>query len=469
MIVLAARRLMIALIGLGLVGLTWCDAARAATLRGLGDLPGGGYASGAHGISADGCTVVGVADGAAGSEAFRWTAASGIVGLGDLGGGAYSSGAWNVSADGKVIVGTSATANGVEAFRWTAASGMVSLGDFSGGSTLSVAHGVSADGSVIVGYGNTATGQEAFRWTQAAGLVSLGDFAGGDNYSAAAGVSSDGRTIVGFGTSNSGVEAVRWNSAGAMVGLGQLPGGAYFSGANSLSGDGATVVGTDYSNLNGEAFVWSSSGGITGLGKLPTASNDDRSEAYDVSVTGRIAVGFATLPIEGSVAIVWDEAHGMRRLDTLLASLGVNLAGWKLTEATAISDNGQTIVGRGVNAGGYAEGWMATLPPLATAANPGDANGDGRVNRADLAALLKEMGTMCGASFSQGDFNSDGAVSMTDLVMLQQHYGALYPAASPAASIAAVPEPNLALAGLLAVVVLCGGRMHDAHRRRHCL
>jgi probable HAF family extracellular repeat protein len=53
------------------------------------------------------------------------TAAS-FQGLGYLPGGKYLySSPLDVSADGSVIVGESQSANGMEAFRWTAAAGMV--------------------------------------------------------------------------------------------------------------------------------------------------------------------------------------------------------------------------------------------------------------------------------------------------------------------------------------------------------
>src|SRR5262245_39101254 len=54
----------------------------AATLQSLGDLPGGSFDSRANAVSADGSVVVGFGDNAAGyQDAFRWTAAAGMVGL----------------------------------------------------------------------------------------------------------------------------------------------------------------------------------------------------------------------------------------------------------------------------------------------------------------------------------------------------------------------------------------------------
>ena len=106
---------------------------------GLGDLPGGSFFSIATGVSADGSVVVGSGTPAltvSNREAYRWTAAGGMVGLGDLAGSIFSSSARGVSADGTVIVGRGVSASGTEAYRWTAGSGMVGLGDLPGGELL---------------------------------------------------------------------------------------------------------------------------------------------------------------------------------------------------------------------------------------------------------------------------------------------------------------------------------------------
>jgi hypothetical protein len=53
---------------------------------------------------------------------------------------------------------------------------------------------------------------------------------------------------------------------------------------------------------------------------------------------------------------------------------------------------------------------------------PGDANGDGRVNFADLLILAQNYGKT-GATYSQGDFTGDGTVGFADLLILAQNYG----------------------------------------------
>jgi hypothetical protein len=48
--------------------------------------------------------------------------------------------------------------------------------------------------------------------------------------------------------------------------------------------------------------------------------------------------------IGNSVAFIWDPVHGMRNLQDMLAGqYGLNLTGWRLTDAVAISDNSMTI------------------------------------------------------------------------------------------------------------------------------
>jgi hypothetical protein len=75
----------------------------------------------------------------------------------------------------------------------------------------------------------------------------------------------------------------------------------------------------------------------------------------------------------------------------------------------------------------------------------GDLDGNGVVDRADLAKLASNMGKI-GATFGDGDFNDDEIVSLADLAILQAHFGDM---SEPAPSPAAVPEPA---SGALAAV-----------------
>lgn len=314
----------------------------------LGHLRSEDSASLATDISADGSVVVGFSghigwfgvDG----EAFGWTSDGGMVGLGYLP-GADSSWANAVSADGSVVVGSGA-------FRWTQLGGMVGIGD-------GTASAVSADGSVVAV--NRVIGGEVagFRWTPQGGMVGLGDLPGGLVRSGVGGISADGSLVVGNSYSASGPEAFRWTSEGGMVGLGDLPGGGFRSGAEGVSSDGSVVVGFSNSADGEEAFRWTSEEGMVGLGDLPGGIH--QSSALDVSADGAVVVGYSASAIGQQEAFVWDATHGMRSLSAVLTGQGVDLTGWRLTLANAISADGTTIVGVGANPLGQTEAWLANI------------------------------------------------------------------------------------------------------------
>jgi probable HAF family extracellular repeat protein len=339
--------------------------AQAASFMGLGSLPSdipSPYIS-ANGISADGSVVVGVSQkGVDKYEAFRWTQAEGMVSLNFL--PSYSPdipfsyiSANGVSGDGSVIVGFSLTSNKIntsyyEAFRWTQAEGMVGLGHLSNDDSDSRANGISADGSVIVG----SNRNEAFRWTQETGMVSLGFLANQAN-----GVSSDGSVIVGSGSTSNVPEPFRWTQLGGMVGLGSLA-GSLASTALGISADGSVAVGSSYSATSTyEAFRWTQSGGIVGLGYL--SSDDFDSQAYNVSGDGSVVVGYSR-GSNRNEAFRWTQETGMVSLKETLIGAGLDVSGWTLSSANAISADGFTIVGSGTNPSGQSEAWVANLEPI---------------------------------------------------------------------------------------------------------
>ncbi|MCZ8191916.1 MAG: PEP-CTERM sorting domain-containing protein [Microcystis sp. LE19-338.1B] len=357
-------------IGLGAIGVAF--QAQAASFQGLGGLPGS-FSSSATGVSADGCVVVGSSTRTPmwTTEAFRWTQATGMVGLGDLPGGSFSSSANGVSADGSVVVGISNIGNGNEAFRWTQATGMVGLGNLSGWNSSS-ASGVSADGSVVVGTASDSGG-EAFRWTQATGMVGLGNLFGG-YLSRSPGVSADGSVVVGYSTSN--YEASRWTQATGTVGLGNLEwewGG--FGEALGVSADGSVVVGYSSDDVSSEAFRWTQQTGMVGLGHLPSVDFRFFSLASGVSGDGSVVVGYSE-SANGQELFIWNSTQGMRSLQQVLTNdYGLNLTGWSLYQANAISADGLTVVGDGTNPDGLTEAWIARLdgepvPPGTTPTNP---------------------------------------------------------------------------------------------------
>jgi len=350
--------------------------ANAASFTGLGDLAGDLFGSGALGVSGDGSTVVGFGTdgngGFGGKSGFVWTAGGGMVSL-----GANSRQANDASLDGSVVVGAGRVGIGSEAFRWTSGGGLTLIGNSS--ADASEAWGVNADGSVIAGFGGTSP--SAWRWTSGTGLVALQagtsnpgatpPIVGLDNPNSAKGVSNDGSVITGFGTNSTvpSFEPFIWTAADGAVSLGALDGTTSFGAprGHAVSGDGTTIVGIAKSTLassNPVAFRWTAATGMVSLGSLPTGVFFT-SQALDVSGDGSMVVGHSNGSSERA-AFIWDATNGMRDLKTFLEGAhGLDLTGWTLTSAEAISDDGMVIVGVGVSSNGQ-EAWMAIIPEPST-------------------------------------------------------------------------------------------------------
>jgi hypothetical protein len=88
--------------------------------------------------------------------------------------------------------------------------------------------------------------------------------------------------------------------------------------------------------------------------------------------------------------------------------------------------------------------------------NPGDANGDKRVDINDLTIVLTNYGKT-GQVWSQGDMDGDptGTVDINDLTIVLTNYGKTY---SASMGVKAVPEPaSLVLLGVGALALLAFG------------
>ncbi len=290
----------------------WTQAGGMVSLGSLGGVNSDGYGSDAFGISADGSTIVGDAiltDNST-DHAFRWTAATGMVDLGTLGG--TDSWATAVSANGSVIAGYSEltgnpTFNGnpvSDAFRWTAATGMVNLGTLGGtadaNGTGSYAIGISADGSTIVGFSVLADNStdHAFRWTQVTGMVDLGTLGGTNSYAQA--VSATGKIIVGGSetTGNATTDAFRWTQATGMQDLNTLlanagvnMSGIQLTSANGISQNGQYVAGVGVFSGITEAFLVSymdgTVDGLTTQSDVQTSTQNLSADMHATSIESR--------------------------------------------------------------------------------------------------------------------------------------------------------------------------------------
>lgn len=322
----------------------------------LSDFPGGTFQSGASGISADGTVVVGLGSSAAGTRAFKWTSATGMSDIGDLPGGSSYSEAYGISGNGATVIGISSATNNLLAFRWTSAGGMAALSD-----QYSIPRAASGDGSIIVGY---VQGVGAVQWRNGI-MSSLGALPGSGPNRQAYGVSGDGSVIVGVADEPNGItpRAFRWTASTGMVQLGGLAPGVDIGGAAAISSNGSWIVGNSFDGVSYQACRWSVEG-IQGLGYLP-GSNAQTSvtSGKAVSADGSRIVGSSVLNGTTTSAIFWDQAHGFRDLKQFLMSQGIQgLGGWQLWEATGVSADGHTIVGRGRNPIGREEAWIAIIP-----------------------------------------------------------------------------------------------------------
>jgi uncharacterized membrane protein len=262
-----------------------------------------------------------------------------------------------LSADGSVLVGASF---GGFATRWTSTGEKTIIPVPVG----AVAHVASHDGTVVAGdSGESTSALEAFYWTAGSPPTFLGDLQGrsrtkGDLsvQSQAKTISADGSKIAGDSAAASGLEGFYWSKSTGMLSIGDLPGGLDQSFAEDISADGTTVVGDSWDAFGGQAIRWTQS---TGIQLLSSGSN--RSVAFAVSADGSQIVG-----LSGGAATLWDRNGHAQTLRSILEQHGLNLNGWQLTDASAISDNGNVIAGEGIDPSGKTVAWVAVIPEPTT-------------------------------------------------------------------------------------------------------
>ncbi|MCC6683315.1 MAG: hypothetical protein IT445_20660, partial [Phycisphaeraceae bacterium] len=137
-----------------------------------------------------------------------------------------------------------------------------------------------------------------------------------------------------------------------------------------------------------------------------------------------------------------------------------SLDDWRIyDEALTVTLSGNTLIG-----GDLYNVWQnLTLNPL----HPGDANGDGIINLADLQ-ILGDNWQSTTADWSQGDFTGDGQVTLADLQVLGDNWGyssqdITLEEALLAAGIT-VPEPGSLIAFICAAAPLLTGRRRLRNR-----
>ncbi len=327
-----------------------------AEFLGLGFLPGTPQESVAFDLSADGLVAVGESQ----RQGWRWTKADGMQGLGFLPGQSTSTAA-SVSADGAFVGGWS----GDDAFRWSIA-GFVPVAAGIAGQVLVVA--ISEDGETIVGDHLDLDAFEgiSWRWRSDTGIDTSFHFPIESVFSFLS-TSADGEIVAGAGGVPDDTDPFLYTDAGTTWLPSLVPTGSTCQCGTrpyGISGDGSVVVGFS----RGEAFRWTTAEGTLGLGfvfdDLPHDVDAQLSTARDVSADGSVVVGGGEAGSAANRAFVWTPDTGIRDLREVLVLLGLDLDGWQLTDAVAVSADGRTILGNGVGPSGSPEAWIAVVPTI---------------------------------------------------------------------------------------------------------
>ncbi|HZW09914.1 MAG TPA: hypothetical protein VFF69_08420 [Phycisphaerales bacterium] len=322
-------------------------------------------------VSASGEVVVGMArDNSGRPRWFRWTLSGGVelVGAAD---DSLEDTAFGVSGDGSVLVGQSRN----RAHLWTEPGGARPLGDLDGQRTWSEAFGATHDGGLIVGTAGEDPLQMGFLWSERDGMTGLGGLHDPQGRSVATAVTAEGATVVGaVDEGGENIHPALWEAGEGWHVLENLPDWNRFGHAQAVSSDGGHLVGFVSDGNVRRAFRWERATEEFTL--LPNEVNPSGNFfALDVSDGGRQVVG--SIAKDGSSrAVIWDEEHGTRLLAKALHDDYVlDLRGWTLTDARAISRDGSVITGQAVYSGLFGEramaseiGFVAIVPGPGTAA-----------------------------------------------------------------------------------------------------
>lgn len=350
--------------------------------------------SGVAALSHNGRIATGVfATGLSGAPSWRWTPESGVQSIPDFL-DAIGVNDWAQPIAGAVHDGDG---NEVAAVAYSNVSvvGPLVIGPYPGSTAvdgyLSSAYGVSDDG-VAVGLAYDETGNPiAFRWTATDGISRL-PVNRPDTFSRANGISRDGSTVFGWNDQSDGYRSgVVWQN-GAPIDMTDADGNPIGE-ALAANADGTIVVGGGYYTDNGsEAWRWTAATGPQPIGilpasepvaprgagtmrrsarmdvtRLPTAQPapegflPPESYAFAVSDDGNVIVGASGVwPVR--TASIWTPETGLEPLADYVLAHGVTIPdNWFLAAGTAISADGQTIGGWGLDPDGVMAAFIVDL------------------------------------------------------------------------------------------------------------
>lgn len=371
-------------------------AAQGQTFTGIGILPGTEQSL-VTAVSADGSTVVGASAewySVGPSRLLRWRDGV-LTDLGDVP-GFDKGGARRVSANGSVIVGTAGSLGFDSAgVVWTEAEGVRVL-PRPAGATISTGIALTGDGRMVVGT-YFGPGHGAFTWTEDWGIFTLPAASG-----RVADVTADGKTFVGHVNGS----AFLWTQVGGVESLGAPPAPWQNSFPADMTDDAATVVG-QLTRMVGPLpvfvpFRWTRAHGY----ELYEGTDARNAQGNVVAEDGSTVVGEMNVDGVGQRAVMWGSAGPAVMVSDYLAGFGISTAGWTLQNATAISADGRTIAGYGLNPQGSREGWVARVPTRCAA----DLNADRIIDFGDYLEFL----SLFDVQDPRVDFTGDGTVDFGD-------------------------------------------------------
>ncbi len=186
---------------------------------------------------------------------------------------------------------------------------------------------------------------------------------------------------------------------------------------------------------------------------------------YGQSASGQLDIEITYAGQHDSVVVLGGASlSGKLKLTRLDGYVPTRGASFTVLTAQSVSGQFATIEGLTVNSNLSLAVTYTGTSVLVTAALPGDANLDGKINLADLQ-ILGDHWNGSSLSWSLGDFNGDGKVNLSDLQIVGDHWSGS--AADFAAFAATIPEPG-GVGMALCLVLIAPGRRYRRVRGLRC-
>ena len=306
-------------------------------------------------MNGDGSVIVG--RGYFGIPTFRYTIAGGVENLG----GGCGAGTASVSEDGNTVLSCITRPDGVEAAAAWTGSDWQDLGSVAGAvncdASLSSGWDLSGDGRTAVGLVWLAQicRAHAGSWDLENGgpATDLGSLFEGRATRANA-VNFDGTIIAGWQDDEVGQRAgamwVNGVESPVLTETGESVGEVQF-----VNGDGSVMVGNNYPYGTPNSGVWTAKRGFT---TIEAPSTLFQLFAIDAADDGSVVVGLGRDRQGNPKGFIWTlNGSKFTWMDDYLAKKGL-APGWKIGSVSAISGDGKTLAGYGLNPNGDVEGFV---------------------------------------------------------------------------------------------------------------